>query len=76
MSPPELLEDVALRLLADLQRHQREGAHMSIDPGRTTRQVQPHPGDAAAARIRAALDRCRGGQGGSTLEPQDAEATR
>lgn len=33
---------------------------MPIDPGRTTRQVPPHPGDDHAAQIRTALQRLDG----------------
>jgi hypothetical protein len=32
---------------------------MTLDPGRTARQVPPHPGDEHAQRIRAALDRVK-----------------
>jgi hypothetical protein len=32
----------------------------TVDPGRSTKQIPPHPGDAHAQHIRAALDRLKG----------------
>jgi hypothetical protein len=71
MTPPEPFEDVALPYLADLQHRRRQGdpdMTTTLDPGRSTRQVPPHPGDVAAQQIRAAMARV---QAHSPTEPAE-----